>query len=225
MLDFKSNFIYFNISPVKFLALFSNLIKNPVLVKFFVRLTLFYLVWKTSYFFIYRVDALGDAYRAFSIWFIGGILYGTSIILELLQYDPIIDYAARTIRNAGEYYAVAEHSQWETLGVEVGEPCIGYGVMYLFFALIVSYPGNNKAKWWFVPMGLSFIYFINLCRIAILTIMVKYKPEVWEMNHKFIFKIVVYSLIFMLWMWWFKLHEKKLAEASEEKPENAGPEQ
>ncbi len=187
----------------------ADLFKNKVLVKFFLRLLAFYLLWKTTYYFIYRVDSLGILYREFSIWFIGGILYGTSILLEILQYDPVIDFAARTIRTAGEYYASEEFSQWETLGVEVGEPCIGYGVMYLFFALIIAYPGNNKAKLWFIPMGLSFIYFINLCRITILTIMVKFKPEIWEMNHKFIFKMVVYGLIFMLWVWWFKLHEKK----------------
>ncbi len=186
-----------------------DLLKNQMLVKFFLRLTAFYVLWKATYFFIYRIDSLGAIYQDFSVWFIGGILYGTSLLLEVLQYDPVIDYAARTIRTAGEYYAAAEFSQWETLGVEVGEPCIGYGVMYLFFALIMSFPGNFRAKWWFVPMGLSFIYFINLCRITILTIMVKFKPEIWEMNHKFIFKIVVYGLIFMLWVWWFKLYEKQ----------------
>ncbi len=162
------------------------------------------------------MDSLGTAYHDFSVWFIGGILYCTSLFLELLQYDPIVDYAARTIRTAGEYYASEEFSQWETLGVEVGEPCIGYGVMYLFFALISSFPGHNKVKLWFIPMGLSFIYVLNILRISLLTILVKFKPEIWEMNHKFVFKIVVYALVFFLWTRWFKMVEnKKKAESIE----------
>lgn len=149
------------------------------------------------------------SYREFNFIVIGFLLKSSAFVLELFQYEIAVDYVARTIRTVGVYYVDPQYSMYETSGVEVGEPCIGYGIMSFFFAIIVSYPGMNKAKLWFIPMGLFIIYFINIVRISLLAIMIKYQTEVWELNHKFIFKITVYIIIFLLWMYWLRLASKK----------------
>ncbi len=62
-------------------------------------------------------------------------------------------------------------------------------------------------------MGLILIIFFNVLRVAFLTIIIKYDAEIWEMNHKFAFKFVIYSLVFFLWIRWLNIIKDKTPKA------------
>jgi exosortase/archaeosortase family protein len=169
---------------------------NSIFFRFITRLLACYFLWEISFYIIGHNPNLLFVYRSFSLWVIDGILNSTNFALNLLQYETAIDYGARVIRLIG------------TGGVTVGEPCIGYGVMGIFFGLIISYPGHLNQKIWFLPLGLFLIYTANIIRIMVLAITVEINPDIWEFNHKFIFKIVVYSIVLLLWGQWITLTKK-----------------
>lgn len=171
--------------------------KNPILTTFLARLLLCYLVWKIGFSIIWRFPELSEAYRAFALFIINGILYSTAFVLEVLGYPIEIEWSSRLVKIVG------------TVGVTIGEPCIGLGVMALFCALIVAYPKHFYKKLWFLPLGLLLIYSLNILRISLLAIMVKFDPALWELNHKFIFKIVIYIVVLLLWDRWMKLAKKE----------------
>ena len=180
--------------------------KNPTLSIFLTRLLLIYIIWKGTFFCIWRNDFLFSIFQKACFGAIECILYSTSFFLSLLQYETEVIPSEIKLRILGEFYVDPAFMHWELIAwVSVGEDCIGYGVMALFISLIISYPGYKKIKLWFIPMGLFLIYCFNILRVAILTIIIKYDPAIWELNHKFAFKFVIYGLVFLLWTRWLSV--------------------
>jgi exosortase/archaeosortase family protein len=180
-------------SPKKIISVpfFKEFIKNNKrLCNFLIRLSFLILLWKIVFHFIWHTPSWLEAYNAFSIVLIGYILEASGFLLELLGQEVFIDYSERLVGIVG------------TTGVEVGEPCIGYNTVAFFIALILSDTGKVRIKLWFIPLGIFVICLFNLMRIAALGLIIQIDPTIWELNHKFIFKIIIFGVLFLFWMIW-----------------------
>jgi exosortase family protein XrtF len=113
-------------------------------------------------------------------------------VLKLLGYVAFTTHS-ETIRTVGID---------GTTGLWIGDPCDGITLFALFTAFILSFPGPWKHKAWFIPAGIIAIFGMNVLRIAGLCMVVKYKPALLDLNHDYVFKILVYAFIFGLWMIW-----------------------
>lgn len=160
--------------------------KQPL--SFIIRFLLLFLAWKGSFFIIWRSEQLLSAYNRFSISVIQIILKCTAFFLETLNYPIQIITETRVVKIIG------------TSGVTVGEPCIGFGLMALICGLVISTNLKVSKKIKYISIGLIMVNALNILRISALAILVQYDPYLWELNHKFIFTIVVYSIIFLLWI-------------------------
>ncbi len=160
------------------------------------RLLIFFGVWKLFYFIIWSSDANLAAYKLVVVGFIDTIVSLTAWFLDLFDYEYYLSHSERLVRigNSG--------------GVTVGEPCAGIGITYTFIALLASYPGNLRHKFWFIPLGVLLIYLINVGRVVGLALLSYHRPEYVEFNHKYLFKIIVYLFIFLLFLWWIKFQNK-----------------
>lgn len=164
---------------------------------FIVRFIMLFALWKVLFHFIWTVPHYLEAYNEFSLDVISMILQQVSVILTFVGHEVVIVEPERLVGIVG------------TVGVSVGEPCIGFGIHALFVALIISYGNQWAKKWWFLLVGTSLIYILNLTRITALAIMVQYDQSIWDLNHKFIFKFIIYSVIFIFWMLWIKGGKEK----------------
>ena len=88
--------------------------------------------------------------------------------------------------------------------VIVGVQCDGLALYVLFAGFILAYPGNWRAKLWFVPAGVAAIYIVNLIRVAALALNHHYSPGTMQFNHHYTFTILVYAFIFWLWTVWVR---------------------
>lgn len=172
-------------------------IENEKTIFFLLKIVAFLLSWKVLFHFIWNDPYWLSLYNEFSLIVIDFILHCCAFLLEILQYNIEIDTADRILRIKG------------TAGVTVGEPCIGYEVTAFFSALIISCSGSLTKKIWFIPLGIASIYMLNLFRICALAVLVRIDPAIWELNHKIIFSLVVYSFIFFMWTYWIKINSKK----------------
>ena len=86
-----------------------------------------------------------------------------------------------------------------TSGVTVGEPCVGFDIMALFVGLILSAAMNIKKKLAYIALAIIIINGLNVLRISALAVLVQFDPYLWELNHKFIFTIIVYLVMFSFW--------------------------
>ncbi len=163
-------------------------------VVFVSRMGILLLSWKVIFHFVWHNQALLDGYNAISLDVIGVILSSCGFLFELFQFEIEIETLPRIIRLK------------DTIGVTVGEPCIGYEVTAFFAALIISYKGSILKKLWFIPLGMTIIYVLNIIRICALALLVTINQQIWELNHKLVFTVVVYSAIFLMWRLWIKLN-------------------
>ena len=157
--------------------------------RFVGRAASFFLIWKTSFFFIWRTPSLVELYNTMSLKVIDQILIGTSFSLDLLGFEVEVIPVDRLVKIVG------------TVGVTVGEPCIGFEVMAVYVALIFSsFFSKNKARLsTYLLGGLALINLANIARIGLLAYLVQFDPYLWEVNHKYVFTLVVYFLVFGLW--------------------------
>ena len=159
------------------------------LIRFLGRVAFFFLAWKMSFFVIWRSPTLLELYNDFSLRVIDRILMSTSLLLDALGFNIEVISAERLVKIAG------------TVGVTVGEPCIGFELMAVYSGLVCSsfFSGNKVRLLCYILGGLAMINLVNICRIALLAYLVQFDPYLWEINHKYVFTLVIYTLIFGLW--------------------------
>ena len=82
------------------------------------------------------------------------------------------------------------------------EGCNSISIIILFLAFIIAFKGSIKATVIFGLLGSIFIYFINVSRIALLTVLLNKFPEAQEFLHNLVFPAIIYGATFLLWMLW-----------------------
>lgn len=156
-------------------------------VKFIVVFAFLFLAYKTLFFFIWRSDLLFSLYYDFSICCINILLVCSDLFLGLIGYNTEMIESTRIVKIIG------------TSGVTVGEPCVGFDIMALFVGLILSAAMNIKKKLAYIALAIIIINGLNVLRISALAVLVQFDPYLWELNHKFIFTIIVYLVMFSFW--------------------------
>jgi len=84
--------------------------------------------------------------------------------------------------------------------ITIDTPCNGIPMMFLYVAFILVYPGSWSRKLWFSGLGLVILHLLNLSRIIGLSYLSYYAPGYFEVNHKFLFQILVYAVTISIWL-------------------------
>jgi exosortase family protein XrtF len=148
---------------------------------------LFYLVWQIGYELILYPD------HRFDLWVNRQVAKQAVAIFQLLGRDcKVVPYGMYK-----NLIVLDTHA-----GANVDTPCNGVPMLYMFVAFIVAHPGPLKSKAWFIPFGLAVIHALNLVRIMALAVIAVYYREYFYINHKYVYTILVYSLIISLFAWW-----------------------
>jgi exosortase family protein XrtF len=125
--------------------------------------------------------------------FIRVIIRSSDAILQWLGYDTF------TRLGDNDYPGIGIDG---STGVWVGASCNALTLFFLFAVFIFAYPGHQKSKLWFIPLGILTIHILNILRVVALALISFYKPEYLEFNHTYTFTFIVYCYIFLLWMIW-----------------------
>jgi exosortase family protein XrtF len=102
-------------------------------------------------------------------------------------------------------------------GVWVGSNCNAITLFSLFSVFILAYPGHQKSKLWYIPLGIITIHILNILRVIALMFIGRYLPPEYLMfNHTYTFTFIVYAYIFWLWIIWInKFSNKEVKQANE----------
>ncbi len=138
------------------------------------------------------------------IGFIRIIINSSEVILNLFGYDTFTrlgdsDYPGIGIDGGN--------------GVWVGASCNALTLFFLFGVFILTYPGHQKSKWWFIPLGILTIHFLNILRVCALALIERYHSEYLDFNHTYTFTFIIYCYIFFLWMLWVNKYSIKGTDA------------
>lgn len=92
------------------------------------------------------------------------------------------------------------------------EGCNALSVMILFVSFVVAFKGKWLTTLLFSVSGLIIIHFLNIIRIALLVIGLRYYEEYKTLMHDIVFPLFIYGIVFLLWIFWvnkFSIHGTK----------------
>ncbi len=84
------------------------------------------------------------------------------------------------------------------------EGCNSISVIILFLAFIIAFSGKTITTILFGVIGSVLIYYINIVRIAILSIGLYKYPKQESLLHDLIFPAIIYGFVVVLWLIWIK---------------------
>ncbi|MCC6372121.1 MAG: archaeosortase/exosortase family protein [Bacteroidia bacterium] len=161
--------------------------QSNAFVRFLITASAAYLVSFLIYQFIIK------RYTLYDQAFIGTIVKSTAFCLNSLGYKTFMVLQDRDMQVVG-----IDGSN----GVWVGSNCNAITLFALFAVFILTYPGNQKNKLWFIPLGIVLIHLLNILRVTALALISNYSPQWLDFNHTYTFTFLVYLFIFMLWVYW-----------------------
>ena len=86
--------------------------------------------------------------------------------------------------------------------IYIGNGCNGLMITALYIGFILAYPGRWKPKLGFIVFGTIALYVLNIIRILLLAVHYEQSRTLFEINHKYTYVFLVYSVVFLLWIKW-----------------------
>ncbi len=158
------------------------------------------LIWVIFYKYFRHSEGISSIYETGSNWFTAFLLNASSGVLELFGYETIIN---------GKYMKIVNSP-----GIFLDRGCLARNLMGLFFGFMLAYPGIIRKKLWYIPFGLIVINIFNIIRLSALAWLTLAHPDLVEVNHHYVFKIIVFSAILLMWYFWiFKINVATIPKA------------
>ena len=173
-------------------------LKQNAFIRFIVLASFLYL----ALFFVYQFVI--KKYTYYDQKFIGHIISMADSVLKFLGYTTFYVLQDRDVQVVG-----IDGSG----GVWVGSNCNAISLFALFAVFVLAYPGHQKSKIWYIPLGIVLIHILNLARVISLAVIAFYSPLSLNFNHTYTFTFIVYAFIFLLWMVWVNKFSNKNKKA------------
>jgi exosortase family protein XrtF len=165
---------------------------------FLLRGLVLFALWKIIYLFFWAqprtLDGpLTNAVGRQSVWMLNK-LYQT----QGFKATPVV----AVTRMEGEYQ-VAKVSKIDKDGkhlLNIADDCNGLELFILYIGFILSMPASLKRKAIYLLGGVAIIHLVNLLRCVGLSALLMHWDRYFDLAHHYIFKIMVYSTIFVLWV-------------------------
>jgi exosortase/archaeosortase family protein len=108
-------------------------------------------------------------------------------------------------------------------GVRIVNGCNGLSTLGLFVGFVLAYPGSNRRRLWFIPMGLGVVYATNVTRVAVMLLVQKYWPPAFDPLHGFGLTTIFYVVVFGLWVAWAHYGQPAAGDAPDDPDPSADP--
>ena len=162
------------------------------LVVFAVIIIFFHLLYK-----YFEADIISVSYVSRVIDFLtDSLLIGNSWIMEnLFSVQCVIE---------GDVLVISDG-----FNIEMQSGCSGLQQFFLVFILFLIYPGPWRSKIWYIPLSIVVIYMLNLARFIGISLYSAYDGMHFDLVHDWIFRPFIYLGIFLLWVLWAEVINKK----------------
>lgn len=147
-------------------------------------------LWLLFFFFYKKIAIINYSYEQ-GIYYLTKIqLLFSKFFLEILGFD--VNIFGKTIKIINSH------------GVHLDRGCLGRNTLGLLVGFILVFPGKTKNKIWYIGVGIIIFIILNVLRIVGLAIIDDCCQQYLDINHHYIFKLIVYFVIFLLWIRWIK---------------------
>ena len=155
-------------------------------------------VWKGLYLLLWSEkrtldDPLTQIVAKHSVWVLNQITPGNTFTAK-----PMI-----AVKNFEGEIQVSRVSRIDRKGkpiMNIADECNGLELFILYFGFLLAMPASIKRKIWFGLAGIFIIHAVNVIRCVGLGLLLMNWDTYFDIAHHYIFKIMVYSTIFILWI-------------------------
>lgn len=161
--------------------------------------------------FVLRFILVYTALTALYNWYLASAAPNPDGITSLVtaQSEWILEYSPYHIRmvldDTEPFYKVIVN---DTYTARIVEGCNSVSVLILFVTFIIAFRGSWKHTVLYSLGGIILLYFTNLFRIVVLTLLGFKYPEYTEILHQIVFPAIIYGAMFILWIIWVKKFAK-----------------
>lgn len=153
---------------------------------FLIKALIVFIIWNTFYHFILSPSNIPDKWLTKYV-----SIYSYDILTELF---PSIHFDINNIND--EKMVILKNNQFF---FSVNHHCNGLELYALYIGFILCLPTYFSRRLFFILVGTSFLFFLNVVRITALG-WVRIEHSHWlSFSHKFLFKGIMYAIIFLLW--------------------------
>jgi len=182
------------------------------IVHFAIKALILFLAWEILYAFVLLPNRLVD--RPLSL-FTGK---ATANVLNLFVKDKNIHVEevmqADIVEGITMIYPKITIFSGNTKLIGIADSCNGLNLYILYLGFLFVYPSsNNKARFKFAVMGLMSIVPVNILRCTLLALMANKYPHFNFFAHHYLYKLIIYSLVFALWLSFIKSQQKTTSNA------------
>lgn len=99
------------------------------------------------------------------------------------------------------YYCNLHYADTDT-GIRIVWGCSGIKEVIMAALVIITAQGRLHKKLWYIPAGVAFMLLLNFVRLVSLTLLVHHHSEMFDFVHEVIFRVIMYSGLFGVWLLW-----------------------
>ena len=162
--------------------------------KFLLRCLIIFIVWKLLYHLILFPFRTPDKQLT---------KITTTLTVELLQ----LSYLQKSVTVSEETYPVIKNNIFlnSKRVVGIADGCNGLELYVLYIGFLLAYSRKTKDLLLFGFYGIAIIFTLNIFRCYAITIFNIYNSSLSEVAHHYIFKLLIYGVMFMLWINYTKM--------------------
>ena len=158
--------------------------------------------------------------RALAIFIIWEIIYLFILMPNRLVDRPLTMFTGNAtvgflgwIKGTGQVYCIELYGKATIfLGskrlIGIADACNGLSLLVLFVGFIIAYPSKIYFKAIYSMIGILLIILLNVSRCTALALLHNAYPQLTEFAHHYLFKIIVYAIVFYLWVQFVKINQK-----------------
>ena len=154
----------------------------------------FYFLWFSKV--VWQLPVISTLYGYFVHYTLITLTQGSVFVLNLLGYEAEVF----NMRYIDLYDSI--------MNIYIKNFCLGIDMMFVFTALIVSFPGSWLNRLWFIPMGIVGIQLINIGRIVGMSLSWIILDRGNFVDHHDAFNLVAVIFIFLMFTMWVNLKKK-----------------
>ena len=170
----------------------------PQIKTFLIRSFILFVVWKGLYLLLWSEkrtldDPLTQIVAKHSVWVLNQITPGNTFTAK-----PMI--AVKNFEGEIQVSRVSRIDRNSKPIMNIADECNGLELFVLYFGFLLAMPAVIKRKIWFGLCGILIIHVVNILRCVGLGLLLMNWDTYFDIAHHYIFKIMVYSTIFILWV-------------------------
>ncbi len=95
----------------------------------------------------------------------------------------------------------------------IADPCNGLELYILYIAFLLCFPSKLITLLIYSMVGFAIIYIANILRCYFIALMNMERYNLIDVAHHYVFKLIMYAVIFSLWMFYLRTNKQHVALA------------